>query len=68
MNIFNKSYDVIVTLGPEEVLAKFKSLSARVVFGAEDFCWPDINLKVASLDCVILLSKISLKLYFLIKG
>lgn len=43
--LFTDSYDVIVTLEPEEVLAKFKTFHARVVFGAEDFCWPDINLK-----------------------
>ena len=40
------SYDVIVTLGPDEVLEKFRTFNARVVFGAEDFCWPDIKLKV----------------------
>ena len=33
--------------GPEFVLDKFKALKpARIVFGAEDICWPDKNLQV----------------------
>jgi hypothetical protein len=30
---------------PDEILKKFKSLDARVVFGAESFCWPDKSLQ-----------------------
>ncbi len=29
----------------DEILRKFKSLDARVVFGAERFCWPDKSLE-----------------------
>ncbi|KAK7085361.1 Procollagen-lysine,2-oxoglutarate 5-dioxygenase 1, partial [Halocaridina rubra] len=42
--MFTDSYDVIFTAGKEAILEKFDSLNARVVFGAEDFCWPDRNL------------------------
>lgn len=38
------SYDVIFTAGKSNILEKFDSLDARVVFGAEDFCWPDKTL------------------------
>lgn len=39
-------YDVILTEEPEDVLNKFRSMKARVVFGAETFCWPDQSLIV----------------------
>ncbi len=45
--LFSDSYDVIVTQPPEFLLEKFQLFkSARIVFGAEDFCWPDQNLQV----------------------
>ena len=43
--MFTDSYDVILTAGKDEILQKFKSFEANVVFGAEDFCWPDQSLK-----------------------
>ncbi|XP_068202798.1 procollagen-lysine,2-oxoglutarate 5-dioxygenase 1 isoform X2 [Palaemon carinicauda] len=42
--LFTDSYDVIFTDGKDAILQKFDSLEARVVFGAEDFCWPNSNL------------------------
>ncbi|CAF5147544.1 unnamed protein product, partial [Rotaria magnacalcarata] len=39
-------YNVIFTQGPVFVLDKFEGLKpARIVFGAEDKCWPDENLQ-----------------------
>lgn len=47
--LFSDSYDVIFTHSPEFVLDKFQSFKpARIVFGAEDFCWPDRMLQVIS--------------------
>ena len=35
------------TQTPEFLLDKFETFKpARIVFGAEDFCWPDQNLQV----------------------
>ena len=45
--LFSDSYDVIFTQIPEILLDKFESFKpARIVFGAEDFCWPDQKLQV----------------------
>jgi len=30
---------------PSEILKKFQALDARVIFGAESFCWPDASLQ-----------------------
>ncbi|XP_042217899.1 procollagen-lysine,2-oxoglutarate 5-dioxygenase 2-like [Homarus americanus] len=38
------SYDAIFTAGKEVILERFDNLDARVVFAAEDFCWPDKTL------------------------
>ena len=47
--VFSDSYDVIFTQSPEFLLNKFESFKpARIVFGAEDFCWPDQTLQVNS--------------------
>ena len=43
--MFTDSYDVILTAGKDEIVKKFKSFEANVMFGAEDFCWPDQSLK-----------------------
>ena len=43
--LFYFSYDVIISSTPEELLKKFKTFDARVIFGAEDYCWPDFSLK-----------------------
>ena len=42
--LFTDSYDVIVSGDKAEFLEKFKSFGAKIVFGAEDFCWPDAGL------------------------
>ena len=40
------AYNVIFTQGPEFVLNKFESFKpARIVFEADDVCWPDENLQ-----------------------
>ena len=36
---------MIVTSGKEEILSVFDSFEASIVFGAEDYCWPDRTLK-----------------------
>ncbi|CAF4598213.1 unnamed protein product [Rotaria socialis] len=44
--LFSDSYDVMFTQTPENLLEKFEKFKpARVIFGAEDFCWPDQNLE-----------------------
>ncbi|XP_066297450.1 procollagen-lysine,2-oxoglutarate 5-dioxygenase 1-like isoform X3 [Branchiostoma lanceolatum] len=42
--MFSDSYDVIITADKKEILRKFDDFNARVVFGAEGFCWPDRTL------------------------
>lgn len=45
--LFSDSYDVIFSQPPEVLLEKFEKFQpARIVFGAEDFCWPDKSLEV----------------------
>jgi procollagen-lysine,2-oxoglutarate 5-dioxygenase, invertebrate len=45
--LFTDSYDVILTQTPDFLLNKFETFkSARIIFGAEDFCWPDKALQV----------------------
>jgi hypothetical protein len=45
--LFSDSYDVIFTQTPDFLLNKFEAFKpARIVFGAEDFCWPDQSLQV----------------------
>jgi hypothetical protein len=45
--LFTDAYNVIFTQKPEVVLQRFNELKlARIVFGAEDICWPDVNLQV----------------------
>ena len=43
--LFSDSYDVIFLADLSSILEKFKKSGARVLFGAELFCWPDSNLK-----------------------
>lgn len=40
------SYDVIFLAPWQTIVEKFKESKAKVLFGAEDFCWPDDGLKV----------------------
>ena len=42
----NFSYDVIANEAPETVLEKFKKSNARLIFSAEETCWPDMSLAV----------------------
>jgi hypothetical protein len=60
--LFSDSYDVIFTQAPEFLLNKFESFKpARIVFGAEDFCWPDQNLQVNSfLSCLLFITRLFL--------
>jgi procollagen-lysine,2-oxoglutarate 5-dioxygenase, invertebrate len=45
--LFTDAYDVIFTQTPDFVLGKFEEFKpARIIFGAEDFCWPDKTLQV----------------------
>ncbi|XP_023245180.1 procollagen-lysine,2-oxoglutarate 5-dioxygenase 1-like [Copidosoma floridanum] len=44
--LFTDSYDVIFLAGLDDVVRKFKEWDggARVVFSAEEYCWPDAKL------------------------
>ncbi|XP_076299960.1 procollagen lysyl hydroxylase isoform X1 [Lasioglossum baleicum] len=42
--IFTDSYDVIFLGGLAEIVDKFKSTNARILFSAEGSCWPDKSL------------------------
>lgn len=42
--IFTDGYDVIFLTNLKEIIEKFKSFEARVLFGAEAFCWPKEEL------------------------
>ncbi|KAG5900593.1 hypothetical protein JTB14_017451 [Gonioctena quinquepunctata] len=42
--LFTDGYDVIFLSGPNEIVRRFQKTGARVLFGAEPFCWPDKNL------------------------
>ncbi|KAK2187715.1 hypothetical protein NP493_156g03050 [Ridgeia piscesae] len=43
--MFVDSYDLIFTAGEKEILQAFNKFNAKVVFSAEDFCWPDRRLE-----------------------
>jgi hypothetical protein len=40
---FVDAYDVVFAAGWDEILPKFEKLNSPIVFGAECYCWPDIN-------------------------
>ncbi|XP_015835811.1 procollagen-lysine,2-oxoglutarate 5-dioxygenase isoform X2 [Tribolium castaneum] len=42
--LFTDGYDVIFTDTLDAILRKFKETKARVLFGAESSCWPDVQL------------------------
>ncbi|XP_008556514.1 procollagen-lysine,2-oxoglutarate 5-dioxygenase [Microplitis demolitor] len=42
--LFTDSYDVIFSSTLEQIVKKFKSLDARILFAAEKFSWPDKSL------------------------
>ena len=43
--MFTDSYDVLLLGNQENILSTFHKFDANVVFGAENFCWPDKSLK-----------------------
>ncbi|CAO1438406.1 unnamed protein product [Diamesa hyperborea] len=43
--MFTDSYDVIFLSSWDVIIQKFKDSKAKVLFGAENFCWPDQELK-----------------------
>ena len=43
--MFTDSYDVLLLANQESILSTFYKMEANVVFGAENFCWPDESLK-----------------------
>ena len=38
------SYDVIFLGGLEAIIEKFKTFDSRILFAAEEYCWPDKSL------------------------
>lgn len=44
--LFTDSYDVIINGDRKDILKKFHSFDARIVFSAEKYCWPDSSLAV----------------------
>ncbi|KAI7697685.1 Multifunctional procollagen lysine hydroxylase and glycosyltransferase LH3 [Sarcoptes scabiei] len=42
--LFTDSYDVIINGDRKDILKKFHSFDARIVFSAEKYCWPDSSL------------------------
>lgn len=42
--LFTDAYDVVFLSGIREIVEKFKATKSRVLFGAESFCWPDVDL------------------------
>ena len=43
--MFTDSYDVVIAAKKEAILAQYDKFGANIVFGAENFCWPDASLK-----------------------
>ncbi|XP_071946105.1 procollagen-lysine,2-oxoglutarate 5-dioxygenase 1-like isoform X2 [Antedon mediterranea] len=43
--LFTDSYDVIFLGGLKEIVRKFKDLNCNLVFGAENYIWPDTSLR-----------------------
>lgn len=41
--MFTDSSDIIFAAGWDEIMAKFEKLNSPIVFGAECYCWPDLN-------------------------
>ncbi|KAH9412854.1 Procollagen-lysine,2-oxoglutarate 5-dioxygenase 1 [Dermatophagoides pteronyssinus] len=42
--LFTDSYDVIVNGNSDEIVKKFQTFNANVVFSSEKYCWPDVSL------------------------
>lgn len=45
MVMFTDSYDVVISVGKEALLAQYDKMEAGILFGAENFCWPDQSLR-----------------------
>ena len=45
MVMFTDSYDVVISAGKEAILAQYDKMGADILFGAENFCWPDQSLR-----------------------
>ena len=43
--MFTDSYDVVILGDAQEIIEEFEKFDAKVVFGAESFCWPDESLR-----------------------
>ena len=43
--MFTDSYDVVVAASKDAIIAQYDKFDADIVFGAENFCWPDASLK-----------------------
>lgn len=42
--LFTDGYDVVFLTNIAEITEKFKATKAKILFGAEKFCWPDVKL------------------------
>jgi hypothetical protein len=51
--LFVDGYDVVFTAGAEELLKTFNRFEARILFSAEDACWPDRSLEVGLIKTLI---------------
>lgn len=43
--LFTDSYDVMFLGGLKDIITRFLKLDAGVLFGAENYCWPDATLR-----------------------
>jgi len=43
--LFSDSYDVVMSASPKEILEKFRSTNAQILFSTEKTCWPDPSLE-----------------------
>jgi hypothetical protein len=43
--VFTDAYDVFYTCDLETIIRKYLSFNTRILFSAEQFCWPNINLE-----------------------
>ena len=51
--VFTDGYDVLYNEGSKKIIEKFKTFNTKVLFGAEQTCWPDENLKEQYPDSVL---------------
>lgn len=42
--LFTDAYDVIFLGQLSEIVRRFKATGARVLFGSEPYCWPNVEL------------------------